>query len=200
MKRLRGKAAHVPISVSMAGDNRHLLDMLQRREVGRLLLATAAECLVTNGASAVGAAPALVQLFSVARSKNANIVRYSARCLPDGLDVSQPIDAYWVMLAEDGRREELSWAERKLAYGFSVSDVATTGCRLQLLAFKARRLTVRRRPEGFRALLDIAGRRGWLERIFVQTSESGLLPSVRYLDVHGKSLDGETLFERIVPR
>ena len=87
-----------------------------------------------------------------------------------------------------------------MAYGFSVAEASTDGCRVRLLAFKARRLTVRRRAERFRALVDIAGRRGWLERIFVQTSEGALLPSVVHVDLYGTSLDGEKLSERIVAR
>src|SRR5258705_13664792 len=74
--------------------------------------------------------PAAATLFTIARSKNANVVRYQARTRGGGLDRSHPIDAYWLMLAEDGRREELSWAERKLAYGFSVSALTEEPCLL----------------------------------------------------------------------
>ena len=33
----------------------------------------------------------------------------------------RPVVAYWVLLAEDGRRDGLSWLELQLAYGFSVA-------------------------------------------------------------------------------
>src|SRR5579871_1079208 len=60
-------------------------------------------------------------LFVIERSTNANVVHYDARLTPAGeLDASRPIDAYWVMQAADGRREELTSLERSKAYGFTL--------------------------------------------------------------------------------
>jgi hypothetical protein len=72
------------------------------------------------------ASPAAAQtrtspLFTIERSKNANVVHYDARLTADGeLDPKEPVIAYWIRLAEDGRREELSWIEKKKAYGFTI--------------------------------------------------------------------------------
>ena len=72
------------------------------------------------------AAPAAAQmktspLFIIERSKNANVVHYDARLTADGeLDPKEPVIAYWVKLTKDGRREELSWIEKKKAYGFEI--------------------------------------------------------------------------------
>lgn len=151
-------------------------------------------------AIAEGRAPSKSALFTVARSKNANVVRYVARVGISGLDQDRPVDAHWLMLAEDGRREELSWAERQLAYGFSVSEATPERCVLRLVAFKQRALVVARQGETFRATLSIAGKRATLERIFVQTSEGGLLPSVEYLEVFGTSADGKQIKERVTSR
>ncbi len=104
------------------------------------------------------------------------------------------------MLAEDGRREELSWAERKLAYGFSVSEGNPERCVLNLVAFKQRSIVVERRGPAVRAMLTIAGKRAVLGRIFAQAREGGLLPSVEYLDVFGTGADGRRLKERITSR
>jgi len=58
-------------------------------------------------------------LFIIERSKNANVVHYDARLDADGrLDPKEPVVAYWIMLAEDGRRENLNWIEKRKAYGF----------------------------------------------------------------------------------
>jgi len=171
--------------------------MLQRRQLGSLLLAAAASCTLPTAASA---APSRHALFRIARSKNKNVVLYTARCRGNDLDSAGPIEAHWLMLAEDGRREELSWAERELAYGFSVSELAGEGCKLRLAACKARTIQVQRRPEGFRALITIAGRRALLERIFVQASEGALLPSVEFVELVGARLDGSRISERLVAR
>src|SRR5438477_12797965 len=79
--------------------------------------------MVMLGAPAVrgGGAVSSEPLFVIERSTNANVVHYDANVKPDGqLDPRQPISAYWVMAAEDGRREELSVFERSRAYGFTI--------------------------------------------------------------------------------
>lgn len=139
-------------------------------------------------------------LFLIARSKNRNVVHYSARLQDGQLHPESPVEAHWQMLAEDGRREELSWAERKLAYGFSVSELAPESCRLQLVAFKNRSLSVERQAQSFRAVVSIAGKRAVLERIFVQTHEGGILPSVEYLELFGTALSGGAVNERLTAR
>jgi Domain of unknown function (DUF4833) len=169
---------------------------MQRRNFGGLVGAALTGWAWTETAAAASSAT----LFVIARSKNKNIVRYQARTRGAELEQHQPIDAYWLMLAEDGRREELGWAERKLAYGFSVSDLTAERCSLSLVAFKERAVTVERRDKTFRAFTTIAGRLGALERIFVQTSEGTLLPSVLYVDVVGTGLDGRVLRERMSQR
>src|SRR5712691_7603522 len=59
-------------------------------------------------------------LFVIERNVNTNVVHYDAKLGPDGkLDPQQPIVAYWIMGAEDGRRQELNLLERSRAYGFS---------------------------------------------------------------------------------
>lgn len=76
------------------------------------------------------------------------------------------------MLAEGGHREELTWAERRLAYGFDWSNVTAQHCSLDLSAVKQRRLEVERRDGRFVALLTIAGKRAALERIFVASHDA----------------------------
>lgn len=180
----------------MRRETRHPIGMLPRRSLASLLGSA-----VVNSVLPVAAQKphATTTLFSLGRSKNANIVRYAARSDAQGLDASHPIDAFWLMLAEDGRREELTWAERKLAYGFSVTGSSSERCVLRLAACPERPLVVDRRELTFRAMLQIAGKRAALTRIFVRTSEGGLLPRVQYLDLFGTAVDGAPVRERLSP-
>jgi hypothetical protein len=171
--------------------------MLNRRQVGSLLVGA---CTGAWAQSASAEAPRLTPLFSISRSKNKNVVHYVARSRGAILDRERPIHAYWQMLAEDGRREELSWAERKLAYGFAVSKLSERGCSLRLVAFEQRPLMVQLGAHGFHARVAIAGQEAVLLRIFVKTSEAGLVPSVEYLEVIGTGPGGMPLRERINAR
>src|ERR1039457_4263601 len=48
-------------------------------------------------------------LFIIERNKNANVVHYDAQLTADGkLDPKRPVIAYWVMLAQGGRRQNLT--------------------------------------------------------------------------------------------
>lgn len=141
------------------------------------------------------------ELFTLSRSTNANVVKYVLRLDKEGLlDAAHPVEAYWLMLAENGRREELTWGERQLAYGFSVSNVTPRSCTLRLTACPDRELSVRAVDGQFRAQLLIQRQAAYLQSIFVRTEEHLLLPSVRYVEISGLGANGQRVAERIVPR
>ncbi len=171
--------------------------MLSRRAFQLLAPATLLELCLPVTAQA---APAR-ELFTLARSTNANVVKYSVRMAKDGLlEASEPIEAYWLMLAENGRREELTWTERQLAYGFSVSNSSRRGCLLHLAACPERELRVRAVDGVYRAELAIAKQAASLQRVFVRTEQHTLLPSVRYVEISGTTANGKLVTERILPR
>lgn len=139
------------------------------------------------------------KLFVIERSKNRNVVRYDLRLDKSGFyDVRRPLDVYWLMLAEDGRRSELSALERK-AYGFELMPRATSSeLGVRLVAVKDRPLTVRRRGNVYRAELAIQGVPASLETVFVATRETVPVPTVLYVELRGTSLvGGRALSERI---
>jgi hypothetical protein len=154
-----------------------------------------------GGVEAQAGSLRLQSLFVITRSKNANEVHYAVRVRSDGrLDPDEPVTAYWILRAEDGRREDLSFLERRLAYGFSAKFGARSDAlSLRLQAFPTRVLGVRCDARGrFFAHVPIAGHPARLERIFVATDESGVTPSVRYLELFGVSQAGGTsVTERI---
>lgn len=141
------------------------------------------------------------RLFHIERNKNANIVVYDARVLPDGtLRKKDPVDVYWLKLAEDGERKKLKRIERKMAYGFKVHDQEVDRLRLDMKADVGRDLFVAVVRDTFRALIDIDGRRAILDHIYIFADESGIMPKVQYLELFGVDLDtGEERYEKYLP-
>jgi hypothetical protein len=183
------------ISVSICARIRHLTIMLSRR-AWHLVAAGAALDLFAPRAHAATSR----ELFTLSRSKNANVVKYAVRTdAQGGLDAASPVEAYWLMLAENGRREELTWTERKLAYGFSISRQSRQGFALHLSACSKREVYVLAAGGSFRAELGIAGQRAFLQRIFVSTEEGLLLPHVRYIELSGITASAQRVTERIIP-
>jgi hypothetical protein len=129
-------------------------------------------------------------LFIIARSTNANIVRYDVRIDSSGrLDVAQPLQAYWVLHAEDGRHQGLSWFERKFAYGFEVlSKVEQAGFRVRLTAVEGREIAVVRSGQGYQARTRIARQDAVLKRVYVRTEEGGIVPDVIDVALSGRSV------------
>lgn len=159
-----------------------------------LLLATAAALWGNGGISQ--------PLFVIERNTNANVVHYDAHLTPSGdLDAVRPIDAYWIMDALDGRREELNSLERSRAYGFRVEPGADpNSVRIELVAQKRRTIEVRREGGVVRAETTIAGRRAYLSRIFVNAGKVLAVPKVKSIELYGNdAATGEPLHETVVP-
>ena len=154
------------------------------------------------------AAPAAAQiktspLFIIERSKNANVVHYDARLTADGqLDPTEPVIAYWIKLAEDGRQEKLSWIEKKKAYGFTIKpDSSVNGYKMTLVAAPERQITVKNEKDAVRAEALIAGRPAVLQKLYINASDGLTGPKVQYIEVYGKDLQtGEKRREKMVPK
>ena len=132
-------------------------------------------------------------LFIIERSKNANVVHYDARLTADGkLDPKEPVIAYCVMLAEDGRRKELNWIEKKMAYGFDIKpDPSVSGYKMTMVADPQRPITVKKEGNAVRAEVVIDGRPAVFEKMYINASD-GLdgAQSPLYRAVRKRSADG----------
>jgi hypothetical protein len=118
-------------------------------------------------------------LFVMARSTNANVVHYDAQLTANGdLDPEEPVIAYWIMLAEDGHREDLTWLEKRKAYGFTVvPDPEVKGYTLTIAAVPERKMTVRKTGGVVHAELVIDGHQASVERIYIESAAGLLAPS-----------------------
>jgi hypothetical protein len=155
--------------------------------------------LAAPGAAQIKTSP----LFIIERNKNANVVHYDARLTADGeLDPKEPVIAYWVRLAEDGRREELSWIEKKKAYGFTIKpDPSVSGYIMTLVAVPERQITVKKEKDVVRAEAVIDGRPVVLEKMYINASDGLTGPKVHYIEAYGKDLQtGEERREEMVPK
>lgn len=142
-------------------------------------------------------------LFIIERSKNANVVHYDAQLTAEGkLDPKEPVIAYWVLLAKDGRREKLSWVEKKKAYGFTIKpDPSVNGYKMTLVAAPEKQIIVKKEKETVLAEAVIDGRPAVLEKMYINASDGLTGPKVQYIEVHGKDLQtGEKLREKMVPK
>ena len=157
--------------------------------------------LVPLAALAKDPSPAAQRLFHIERNKNANIVVYDALVLPDSnLVKKDPIIVYWLKNAEGGHRKDLKWIEKKKAYGFKEKSREGNRVVIDLVADVQRNLVVDYHEDGYRAIIEISGRQALLDRIYIFAEETGVLPTVKYLELFGTDLEtGEEAYEKFLP-
>lgn len=141
-------------------------------------------------------------LFHIERSKNANIVQYDANLNSQGmLRAKEPVLVYWIRLAENGEKRDLKWIERKLAYGFKTDyEKKTDTATLKLSADIERKIRVYAVEGQYRAETRIDGRPSFIEKLYIESDESGLWPKVIYIDLYGEDVEnGRKRYERFLP-
>lgn len=156
--------------------------------------------LIFNMLTSISLAGSTQPLFIVERSKNTNVLHYDAQLSDSGklLD-KMPLIVYWVLLAEDGRRQELSWLERTMAFGFDVKkDSSGEGYRVILVAYKEREVKIYKQGDSVRAEIIIDGRPSYFDRVYINSRDGFLLLEVDYIELYGRDIiTGEKRYERI---
>lgn len=141
-------------------------------------------------------------LFIIERSTNANVVHYDAKIGKDGaFDPKEPVVVYWVMAAEDGRRQSLSALEKMFAYGFTIRrDSSGQSFWMTLVSQKRREIHIYQEGGKVRAVILIGGQAAYLSKIYVQARESSLLRTVDYVELFGHDIvTGQDRYEKVAP-
>lgn len=170
--------------------------MTSHRMNRRAIVGGAAALILSPPAIAARSCP----IFRIERSKNANIVQYDAiEAAAEKLAAREPVVAYWILLAEDGRREPLSALDRR-AYGFKVLPEKGGSWLLYLNATRDRSIRVLSWRGRWVAQIVVGARSAVLSRIFVATDESAFIPRVKWVDLFGVDMvSGEPVTERLKP-
>ncbi len=142
-----------------------------------------------------------VPLFVIERNVNANVVHYDAKLKDGKLDPLQPVIAYWVMAAENGRRQELNLLERFRAYGFEVRPDRDPGTyRMTIVADKKKEIHILRAGDTVRAAAKIGGCDAYLEKVLITAKKSWGVNLPEYAEMIGTdTTTGATCRERITP-
>jgi hypothetical protein len=137
-------------------------------------------------------------IFKIERNKNANVVQYDVNIDSFGaVDKANPIDAYWVMLAKDGNREEISAFEKK-AYGYKISGNEDGTFTLILNAVKGKKIKISALGGSVKAEIDINAKQAYLSKVYVFAKEGGIIPKVLYYMLTGYDIQtGNEVSEKI---
>jgi len=131
-------------------------------------------------------------LFYIQRSKNTNAIKYDANVMADGkLNPAEPVSVYWIRYATDSTSAELTYIQRKYAYG--VKTVPVPGKQDQFIvsfvSYEKKKFYVLRDPDGkkYRAFTNINGKMAELKKIFIQLSGGTFwFPNIVDIEISGK--------------
>ncbi len=144
------------------------------------------------------------QLFYIQRSSNINVVVYDANLGADKkLDPKNPVHTYWLLYTNGGKKQELTGIQRSLAYGLHTKPIVGEPNSYDgyFFAYRKRRFLVKQNTKGEPiALFPINGKMQILEKVFVKVDESGMMPSVVYIELWGRDVNTDKeVYEKFKP-
>jgi len=128
------------------------------------------------------------QLFYLQRDPNTNTVIYTLNINNGEIDEHSPVKAHWIRYAEDGQRSDLSFIQRRMAYGVHHKKINENEYDIRIQAYKDLPIRVRynESTNKYQAYTKIDDKEILLKRIFVRISGGSLFnPDVEYIEVSG---------------
>lgn len=138
------------------------------------------------------------RLFHISRSINKNWVCYDVNQKGNKLNMDDPIHVYWHNNSDNpGHENELSFFQRKMAYGYKIISTGKNEATVRLTAYKKRGMKICLYKGKWMAQATINGKLCQLKEIQVKTKEGNSL-KVLYIRLLGTALaDGSHQMEQI---
>lgn len=145
-------------------------------------------------------------LFYVQRTPNTNTIVYELNVDEDGaINKEEPVHVYWIRYQHDGAHEELSYLQKKFAYGlnFTVQDAEKMHYKLNFVSYAKRHMYLQRsaHDKKYHVYMNISGKMSILNRVFVKI-EGGTfwIPNIVHVEMYGRDIaTGKSITEIFKP-
>jgi hypothetical protein len=143
------------------------------------------------------------QLFYLQRDPNRNTLIYELNVDKSGnIEEDQPVLAYWIRYDENQVKKDLSYVQRKFAYGIDAKKLGKDQFELRFVSHKKLPLYLVRSAEDkkFHVYVTINSKKLLLDRIFVRIEGGSFwLPNVKYVELRGINQANNSLVtERLI--
>lgn len=158
------------------------------------LLLWATACLSVCGADIPGE-----HVFVFGRSTNSNYICYDINLLADGtLNKKEPLKSYWV-LGDGKRTEELTFLDRKMAFGVKVISAKENEAWVHLTAYKNLKIRICRHKGKWAGIVKLKGHEMVVEKMFAKMKPHFAV-KCEYVEITGTDIaTGKKRSERITP-
>lgn len=127
------------------------------------------------------------QLFYLQRTSNTNTIVYELNYKDGIVDTENPVQPFWIRYQERGQREELSFIQRKFAYGIKAKKISENQYELSFVSYKKYKLYLRLGPDKkFYVFTNINQKSAILTSIFIKVNGGSLWsPNIEYVEISG---------------
>jgi hypothetical protein len=156
-----------------------------------LLLTTILAITFFTGYSQVAGFPVPVlnskQLFYLQRTPNTNTIVYELNYQDGVIDKDNPVHGFWIRYQERGQREDLSFIQRKFAYGLKTRQIAENNYELSFVSYKKYKMYLRMGADKkFYVYTNINQKPAILTSIFIKINGGSFWsPNVEYVEISG---------------
>lgn len=141
------------------------------------------------------------QLFYLQRDPNLNTIICELNADKNGIvNRKEPILVYWMRYGDSGEKQDLSYIQRKFAYGIQTKEIAKDQYELRFVSHKKLPMYLLRGDDRkFHVYVTVNQKRLQVERIFVRIEGGSFwLPNVKYVEIKGVNTGNDAVItERI---
>ena len=140
------------------------------------------------------------QLFYLQRTPNTNTIVCELKYKNGALDPDEPVHTFWIRYGEQGQRAELSYIQRKFAYGVKAKALGGDKYELRFAGYKKYVMNMRRGHDvKYHVYANVNNKEIILHRIFVKINGGSMFsPNVEYVELKGTiEATGEEVTERM---
>ncbi len=142
--------------------------------------------------------------FYVQRTPNTNTIMYELNMKGAALNEDNPIHVYWIRYAEGGKTQELSYIQRKFAYGVKTTKIGEEKYKLLFAAYDKIPFYLMKSTAGiFHTYVELDGKMVVLKRLYIRIDPGGTFwaPNVKYVEFKGTEVaSGKEVIKRINPK
>jgi hypothetical protein len=136
------------------------------------------------------------------RTANTNTIIYDLNVLDGKINDSEPVKVYWIRYNEKGQKEDLSYIQRKFAYGVVTKKLPNEQYDVRFVSYKKFPLLLMKANDGkYHIFATVAQRQIMLKSLFVKIEGGSFwLPNVVYVEFKGTDQNtGREIIERFKP-
>lgn len=141
------------------------------------------------------------QLFYLQRDPNLNTLIYELNIQDGIVDRDEPVIGYWIRYGEGGKKQDMSYVQKKFAYGVHAKELGKDHFELRFVSHKKLALYLQRSEadKKFHVTVTVNNKKLVLDRIFVRIEGGSFwLPNVRYVELRGFNQESNAVItERI---